>query len=114
MANDEVSIAVVAGKVDMLHATVSDMRLALQDLTQAIITLARVEERQTQLAEAQNRAFKALETLESECRVLETRINALEAAEPEQKRTSSWVTAAVWGAAGLAVIIILKKVGISL
>ena len=45
---------------------------------------------------------------------IDSRVKDLEAAEPEQKRTSGWVTAAVWAAAGLAIILLLKRIGVNL
>ena len=83
-----------------------------EDLTNAIIKLALVEERQTQFSIAQERGFKVLEKIESKLDSLDNRVNVLEAAEPEQRRTSGWIMTAVWAAAGLAVAMVLAKFGI--
>lgn len=112
--NNAAGFAVLAHKVDAIHSDVSEMRVVLRDLTNAIIKLALVEERQSQFAIAQERAFKVLERLEMKIEGLDSRIGSLEAAEPLQKQTSSWFMAAVWAAAGLAVLLLLRKIGIML
>lgn len=100
--NTEANFAVLAHKVDAIHTHMSDMQLAMRELTNAINKLALVEERQSNLAIAQERGFKVLERLEAKYDGLEVRVRELEVSEPEQKRTSTWVTAAVWGFVGLA------------
>lgn len=112
--NNAASFAVLAHKVDAIHTDVGEMRVVLRDLTNAIIKLALVEERQSQFAIAQERAFKVLEKIETKIDDIDGRVKTLEVAEPEQKRTSGWITAAVWGAAGLAIILLLKRMGIDL
>lgn len=110
--NNEAGFAVLAHKVDAIHTDVNEMRVVLRDLTNAIIKLALVEERQSQFAVAQERAFKVLEKIEGKLDDLDKRVKDLEIGEPEQKRTSGWVTAAVWAAAGLAALIIMTKLGL--
>lgn len=100
--NTDANFAVLAHKVDAIHADVGEMRTVLRDLTNAIIKLALVEERQSQFAIAQERGFKVLEKIEAKLDALDERVKTLEVSEPEQKRTSTWVTAAVWGFVGLA------------
>lgn len=113
MPPDDAAFAVLAHKVDSMHADFGEMRAVLRDLTNAINKLALVEERQTQFAIAQERAFKVLEKVESKLDALDTRVGSLESAEPLQKQTSAWVMAAVWAAAGLAMVFIAKKLGIA-
>lgn len=112
MDNNEAGFAVLAHKVDAIHTDVNEMRVVLRDLTNAIIKLALVEERQSQFAIAQERGSKALEKIEAKMDGIDARVKDLEIAEPEQQRTSGWVTAVVWGAAGLAAMLILSKLGI--
>lgn len=111
MPPDEAAFAVLAHKVDTMHQDVTELRSVLRDLTQAINKLALVEERQHQVTAAQERAFKVLEKIEAKIEQIEGRVVALEIAEPEQKRAAGWVTAAVWAAAGLAVTLVLGKMG---
>lgn len=112
--NTDAGFAVLAHKVDAIHADVGEMRAVLHDLTNAIIKLALVEERQSQFAIAQERAFKVLEKIEIKFEDLSERVSVLEVAEPMQKQTSTWIMAAVWGAAGIAAMLLLRKIGVSL
>lgn len=75
---------VLAAKIEMLHSDIVDMKDAIAQLSQAITKLAIVEERQTQTAEALERAFKLIGKLED-------RMSDLEKAQPKQKETSAWV-----------------------
>jgi hypothetical protein len=117
---DDAAFAVLAHKVDTMHQDFSEIRTVLRDLTTAINKLALVEERQQVTATSLERAFKVLERIEGKFEALDlkvdaisTRVMTLEAAEPEQRRTSDWVMRAVWGAAGLAVMLILAKLGVA-
>ena len=69
---------VLAVKLDMLHSDVVDMKTALGELSKAITKLALVEERQSQTAEALERAFKSIGKIED-------RLSALEQAAPKSK-----------------------------
>lgn len=97
--------AVIAVKLDALHADMQEMKLVQRDMATAITKLALVEERQSQAAQAQDRAFKVLEKLEE-------RVDALERAAPKQEMASQWIIAAVYGAAGLTVMFIAKQAGL--
>ena len=91
--------------MEVLHEDVSEMKAVLKDLTSAITKLALIEERQTQAAVAQERAFTALERIES-------RVAALERAAPDTTRTSLWVDRAVWASLAAGATYIAKKLGI--
>lgn len=98
-------VHVIATKLEALHGDVGEMRGALKDLASAMTTLALVEERQSQAAAAQERAFKVLEKLEG-------RIELLEKSAPVQAQTSAWVMNAMWASAGVIALFTLKKVGL--
>lgn len=106
------AFAVLAHKVDAMHADVGEMRSALRELTSAISKLALFEERQSHFSLAQERLFKLCEKQDEHIEELANRLRELEVSEPEQKRVSGWVMAAVWSAAGLAVVLLLGKYGI--
>ena len=95
-----------------MHTEVSEMRSALRELTSAISKLALFEERQSHFSMAQERLFNLCEKQDEHIAELAKRLHELEVSEPEQKRTSGWVTAAVWAAAGLAAVLILGKFGL--
>lgn len=82
------------------------MNDTLNKLAEAVSKLALVEERQTQFAAAQERAFHALEKID-------LRLSALEQHVPASKRLSVWFDRATWAAMGLLVMTVLKKSGLA-
>ena len=67
------TLAVLSHRVEAMHDDFSEMRSVLKELTAAINKLALVEERQTQFAEAQERAFKVIAKIEERLTALERR-----------------------------------------
>ena len=128
------AVNVLAERIDGLCVDMSEMKHGIAKMADALTKLAIVEERQTQTILAQERAFKALERIEErqrqhelQCRDLDKevrqliadsnerlsiRVAELEKAEPMQAQTSKWVTAAVWGAAGLLALFVAKQLGL--
>ena len=102
---DRADIAILTHRVETLHTDFGEIRDILRDMSNAIVKLALVEERQAQAALAQERCFKIIEKLE-------TRVEALEVAAPMQKQTSAWIMSGVWAAAGLSVTFIAKQLGL--
>lgn len=123
---------VLATRIENLSDDISEMKDGITQLAAAVTKLAVVEERQTHMILAQERAFKALERVEQRqtdheraCRIQEKelrehigaeskalagRIELLEKAEPMQKQTSQWVLVAVWGALGMVALYIVPRV----
>ena len=106
------TLNLIAAKLETLHEDVSDMKSGLKDLAVAITKLAVVEERLATSVQAQERAFKAIEGVQGEVKVVSARVSTLEQAAPMQKKTSDWILAAVWGGAGLTVATIAHKIGL--
>lgn len=102
MANDNDALDV---KLERLHSDVGEIKSALGKLSDAIIKLALIEERQTMASASLERAFKALERVES-------RISSLEQSSVSSKRTSSWVDRVATAAVGILLLLVLKKTGI--
>ena len=98
-------VHVVAAKMDMLHNDMQEMKEVQKTMSEAITRLAVIEERQSTTMSAQERAFKILDALE-------IRVDTLEKEAPMQKQASQWGVAAVYGAAGLAVMFVAKSVGL--
>lgn len=92
-------------KLETLHEDVTQIKDALTKLSDAIVKLALIEERQTVASAALERAFKALQRVEE-------RVTDLELANINTSRTSSWVDKLVTAAIGIILILVLKKVGI--
>ena len=128
------AVNVLAERIDGLCVDMNEMKHGIAKMADALTKLAIVEERQTQTILAQERAFKALERVEEHQRThelvckdqdkevrqliadsnerLAARVGELEKAEPMQAQTSKWVTAGVWGAAGLLAMFVAKQLGL--
>lgn len=77
-------VALLNYKLGTLHTDVSDIKGALEKLTEAVTRLALVEQRQGQTATSVERAFKLLENHEN-------RLQTVEKTLPELRKTTGWV-----------------------
>lgn len=102
---DDASLAILNHRVEAMHQDFSEMRSVLKELTAAIHKLALVEERQTQFADAQERAFKVIGKIEERLTELERRI-------PETDRTRLWVDRAVLWVVAAVSLFAAKKLGL--
>lgn len=100
--SDMVEINTLATKLQSLHADVSDIKGALNELTRAINKLAIIEERQVVTTASIERAFTAISKVED--RLLE-----LEKVAPENHRVGAWVDRAVMAIAGAFLMLIWEK-----
>lgn len=116
------AIALLTERVEALGEHTQEMKIVLQTLTEAVNRLALIEERQAQFAQAQERAFKAVEKLEihnekqvekleSAITKLADRIGALEQERSMTKHINQWVMLAIQTTIGLVVLVALKKLG---
>lgn len=103
MTDDDLSI--LSHRLGTLHDDVTEMKVAMKDLATAITKLALIEERQSNAAAAQERAFKVLERLEN-------RVAALEQHVPANKKVSVWLDRATWAGMGLLAMLVVKKSGL--
>lgn len=101
----DTDITVLNHRLGVLHQDVSEMKAAMKDLAAAITKLALIEERQSNAAATQERAFQVLEKLES-------RVAALEIHVPANKRMNVWFDRATWAGMGLIAMLIIKKTGL--
>ncbi|SEQ20032.1 hypothetical protein [Giesbergeria anulus] len=105
----------MVARLDNLHADIGDMKSAVRDLASAVTRLALIEERQTQASQSLERAFKEIEKCSTRIDAInastDTRIDALERAQPMLNQTSQWIITAVHGGAGLAVMFAAKQLG---
>lgn len=97
--------ALLSHRLATLHEDVSEMKTAMKELASAITKLALIEERQTNAAAAQERAFKVLAKLEE-------RVTNLEVYVPANKRISVWFDRATWAGMGLLAMLLFKKSGL--
>lgn len=125
---------VLATKIEGLAQDITEMRASVVKMTDALVKFAVIEERQTQTILAQARIVDTIDRVsirldahEKSCQLqekelraliadtakdLSQRIDVLEKAEPMQEQAGKWVMAAVWGAAGLAALLIAKQLGL--
>jgi len=102
---DETNMSVIAYQLKSLHNDVVDMKTVLSNLTKAITKLALVEERQSTLNMAQDRAFTAIAKME-------TRLTQIETKMPEYTRTGIWTDRVTWAILGLFGMYIAKSIGL--
>lgn len=98
-------LIVLNHKVDGMNEVVVDMKASLKELTTAVTKLTLIEERQTNASIALERAFKAIEKID-------TRVITLEQYVPANKRVSVWLDRATWAGMGLLAMLVIKKSGL--
>lgn len=98
-------VAGLAMKLDMLHGDISEIKSAMDKMTDAITKLALVEQRQGQTAEAMERAFKAIGKIED-------RVTTLEQSQPTMKKTEVWMDRLVMAIVGAFLMLMAKKLGV--
>lgn len=104
-AGGDVSADIFSVKLDVLHADVTEIKTALNELSKAITKLALVEQQQTQIASSLERAFTAISKIE-------TRVSALEKTQPQQTEVAKWVDRGLVALAGAGAVLLFKSVGL--
>jgi len=101
-------------KLDALHKDVSEVKNALNKLSDAITKLALVEQQQGQIAAALERAFKAIskveEAMTKDLSDLDVRVAVVEKAQPRHNSAAVWVDRALVGLAGAGMALLAKGV----
>lgn len=92
-------------KLEMLHDDVGEIKTALGKLSDAIVKLALIEERQAVANASLERAFATLERVES-------RVSALEQSNVSTSRTSSWIDRLLTAGIGVLFVVLLKALNI--
>jgi hypothetical protein len=105
----EPSLQVFSAQIDALAEDITDMRQALSKLSDAITTLALVEERQVHAHNAMERAFAALDRLEIRLSNVERDQNMRLS---QQDMTTKWVDRAVVFLVTAAVMFLARKTGL--
>lgn len=109
----------IAARLDAFNSDIQEIKGVQKEMAASFTKLIVIEERQTATMVGLERAFKALEKVETKleaytsanretCQALEKenadlakRVVELEKSEPMQAQTSKWVVAAVWGSLAL-------------
>lgn len=105
----DATIQVVAERINSLHEDVTELRdtmkESVREMSQAIQTLVRLEEKQlalNQTAEETKQNFKSLES----------RVDALEREQPMTKQVVSWVMKGVYAIVAAAAMFVAKMLGL--
>ena len=117
----------IAARLDAFNSDIQEIKVVQKEMAASFTKLIVIEERQTAAMAGLERAFKALEKVETKleaytaanretCLALEKenadlakRVVELEKSEPMQAQTSKWVLAAVWGSLALLAGFIVPK-----
>ena len=117
----------IAARLDAFNSDIQEIKVVQKEMAASFTKLIVIEERQTATMAGLERAFKALErvetkleayttanretsqALEKETADLAKRVVELEKSEPMQAQTSKWVLAAVWGSLALLAGFIVPK-----
>jgi DNA repair ATPase RecN len=98
------STEILTVKLEALHTDVSEIKSALDKVSEAITKLALVEQQQNQIASSLERAFRAIGKVED-------RLAALEQATPTVTETAKWVDRGLVAMAGAGAVLIGKTFG---
>ena len=106
---EDATIQVIAERISSLHGDVTDlrndMRESYKEMSEAIKSLIRLEEKQMNL-------YSHYEEIKKEQTLQEKRLDALEKEQPETKRIVGLAYKAMWMATVAAVGFIAKAVGL--
>lgn len=102
----------LAERIESVQNDIRDMKTSLSTMANALNKLAVVEERQTNAAQAQERAFAEITKLQGQNGALAERIRQLETANVETKGKNIWVDRAITGIVFLAGWLLAKATGL--
>lgn len=98
----DIDTALLAARLETLHGDVAEIKSAMNELAQAIMKLALIEERLAVSSRTQERAFLAIGKLED-------RMSAMEIKSPVNEKTTVWVDRGVMAIVGAAAMFIWDK-----
>ncbi len=108
--------SILAVKLESLHNDVGEVKIALNKLSDAITKLALVEQQQTQITAALERAFKAISKLEEgvskDIEDIDGRLTQVEMAQPQHTEVAKWVDRGLVALAGAGAAMLAKGVGL--
>lgn len=113
---DDVTVQVIAERIDNLNDHISDLRDSMRDsmqkMTNAVEKLVRIEEGQMHMMQAHERLALQLDKHEDRCRELEMRVDSLEKDVPMNALIRKWFLSAIWGIVGLVGMFAAKFMGL--
>lgn len=117
----------IAARLDAFNSDIQEIKGVQKEMAANFTKLIVIEERQTATMAGLERAFKALEKMDTKleayttanretCQALERensdlakRVVELEKSEPMQAQTSKWVLGALWGSLGLLAAFLVPR-----
>lgn len=117
----------IAARLDAFNSDIQEIKGVQKEMAANFTKLIVIEERQTATMAGLERAFKALEKMDTKleayttanretCQALERensdlakRVVELEKSEPLQAQTSKWVLGALWGSLGLLAAFLVPR-----
>lgn len=102
---EEFSIQTLTIKVGVVSSDVAEIKTTVRDLSQTLGRIVVMEERQMQLNHTVERAFKEIEKIDR-------RVDTLEQQAPLNKQATNWAEKTLTGVFGIAVLVLLAKLGI--
>jgi len=93
-----------------------DLKLGMAKLTEVMTRMAVAEESQARdrrdFLDSKAETAKLMEKIVMRLDKTDERVDSLERAAPANAQVQQWVTSAVWAAAGLAVYVVINKLGL--
>jgi predicted nucleic acid-binding Zn-ribbon protein len=106
------SIELVATRLDSLHRDVGEIKQSVDKLSDAVVKLALVEERVATSQATLQRAFNAIEKNAAAIEKLSQRMSNIEKTQPQTTLMAQRIENALWAAAAVVCIVLLKKTGV--
>lgn len=99
-------VAELRSATAFMREGIADLSGSMKQVAEAMVRLARLEERHGAISVTLDRLFDAQSGLDG-------RLSALEAAKPSQDDAAHWVRMAIGGVLGAAGVFLLRKLGIA-
>lgn len=99
------SFELLSERLENLGEDVSEIKQSMAKVSEAVVALARIEERQAQTSQAMDRAFDAIAKLE-------IRMLNLEKTNSDARRVANWIDRAVIGIVLVVGLYVFRHVGV--
>ena len=110
------AIEAIAHGMKYMREDIVEMKHSMVKLTEVMTRMAVAEESQARdrrdFLDSKADTTKALEKIVDRIDKTDERVDTLERAAPANAQVQQWVTSAVWAAAGLAVYVVINKLGL--
>lgn len=94
-----------SGAMRLIAHRLGEVESTMKSLAHSVERLVVIEERLAQTAASQERAFKAIESME-------VRLKAVETKMPDADRANKWLDRGLWAAVAALAVYVAKKTGL--